>query len=170
MDRSRRCLLVVLGTACLGAGQAAGQLPDLVPEGYPNRSVYIEAGGLPAFEGGPFSVNVEQRLVRQAYLRLGAFYGQVDGVMSLKVPILLNYVTPGRSHNLELGGGVRWDVFGADSDDVSLAATIAYRYHELPGRALVRAGLNFDIRTLTGGASDAWTFGPWPSLSVGLGF
>jgi hypothetical protein len=170
MDRLTRCLLLVLGTAGVGAGQAAGQLPETMPDGYPNRTVYIEAGGLPAFEGGPFSVNVEQRLIRQAYLRVGAFYGQVDGIMSMKVPVLLNYVTPGRAHNLELGGGVRWDAFGASSDDVSLAATIAYRYHELPGRAVVRAGLNFDLYSLSGGTSDAWTFGPWPSLSVGLGF
>ncbi|NJD11695.1 MAG: hypothetical protein FIB01_15085 [Gemmatimonadetes bacterium] len=89
--------------------------------------------------------------------------------MTTKLPILLSYVTPGATHNLEVGAGVRWDVAGASSDEVSLAATVGYRYLELPGSALLRAGLNFDIHSLSGG-SDAWRFGPWPSLSIGFAF
>jgi hypothetical protein len=89
--------------------------------------------------------------------------------MTMKVPILLNVVAPGSVHNVELGGGIRWDVFGASSDDVRLAATIGYRFQELPGGSLLRAGLNFDLRSLSGG-STAWKLAPWPSLSIGFGF
>jgi len=169
MNRLRRILLVALGTVCAGAGNVTGQEQQPDRAGYPPRSIYIEAGGLPAFEGGPFSVNLEQRVLPSTYLRAGVFYGQVDGEMTMKLPILLNFVAPGSLHNLEFGAGVRWDVLGASSDDVRLAATIGYRYQEIPGGSLLRAGLNFDLHSLSGG-SGAWKFGPWPSLSIGFGF
>lgn len=169
MPGMRLTLVVALATICTGSG-AAGQEPAPVRTGIPPRAIYIEAGGLPAFESGPYTLNFEQRLLPRTYLRLGIFYGPIDSEMTTKVPILLEYVTPGAVHNLEVGAGVRWDVSGVSSDEVSLGATIGYRYHELPGNALLRAGLNFDLHSLSGGDSDAWKFGPWPSLSIGFGF
>jgi hypothetical protein len=164
----RSCLLaiVTLGT---GAIVAHAQEPAPADVKYPPRAIYIEAGGLPAFEAAPYSLNVEQRLLPHSFLRLGAFYGPVNSELTLKLPILLNVVVPQASHNLEVGAGVRWDVFGAESEDVRLGATVGYRYQELPGHSVVRAGLAFELHDLSGD-SDAWTFRPWPFLSIGLAF
>jgi hypothetical protein len=62
-----------LAALCAGAGGIAGQEPQVARAGFPPRSVYIEAGGLPAFEGGPFTVNVEQRVLPHTNLRAGVF-------------------------------------------------------------------------------------------------
>jgi len=168
MQWLKRSLLVALGALGVGAGAAIGQQTEPDSATYPAHSVYMEAGGLPAFDGAPFSVNVEQRILPRTYLRVGVFYGPVDTDMRLKLPILLNYVTPGSVHNFDVGAGVRWDAVDVESE-VHLAATIGYRYQELPRGALLRVGLNFDLRNLSGG-SDAWTFGPWPSISAGFAF
>jgi hypothetical protein len=169
MSRLRSTLLVTGGLFATCTGLASGQEPLPVHAGRPPHSVYIEAGGLPAFEGGPFTVNIEQRLLPATFLRAGTFLGQVDGVFTIKVPVLLNLVLPNATHNLELGAGIRWDAVGASSDDLRLASTIGYRYQELPGNSLLRAGLSFDLRSLRY-EDDAWKFGPWPYLAVGLSF
>jgi hypothetical protein len=161
-------LILLAGAPGLGAGLVSAQ-EAAAPVAQPSHAVYLEAGGLPAFEGGPYSVNVEQRLILGTRLRVGAYYGPLDGQMALKLPILLNYVSRGSQHGFELGGGVRWDVAGADDPDVRLAAIVGYRYQELPGVSLVRAGLSFDLRDLSGG-SDAWKLAPWPYVSIGFGF
>lgn len=169
MLRVRRSGLQAFVILFAATSAAAGQEPQPAETHYPAHSIYLEAGGVPAFDYGPYSLNVEQRLLPRTFLRVGAFVGPVDELMTVMLPIMMNFVTPGRQHNLELGAGIRWDVAGATSDEVRLAATIGYRYQELPGSAQVRAGLNFDLHSLNGG-SDAWTFGPWPSLSIGFGF
>lgn len=170
MQPLRRTLLVAFGFACVVPGEATGQ-ELLAPErpSFPPRAVYIEAGGLPAFEGGPFTINIEQRLVRNAYLRAGTFLGQVDGRFTVKVPVLVNLVAPGALHNLELGAGIRWDAVGASSDDIRLASTVGYRFQELSGGALLRAGLSFDLRSVRW-KDDTWDFSPWPYLAIGIAF
>jgi len=163
-------ILLLAGVAAPGFGASlVGAQEAAIPDTRPSHAVYLEAGGLPAFEGGPFTVNVEQRLILHTHLRVGAYFAPLDGQMALKLPVLLNYVSQSSQHGFEFGGGVRWDVAGADEQDVRLAAIAGYRYQELPRGSLVRAGLSFDLRDLSGG-SDAWKLAPWPYLSIGFGF
>src|SRR5512147_2444256 len=82
MERSGRIAITALGFVLAGAG--AGSAQESPPADYPARSIYVEAGGLPAFEGAPYSLSVEQRLIPRTYLRVGVFVGPVDAQMTMK--------------------------------------------------------------------------------------
>ncbi|NBB86662.1 MAG: hypothetical protein GVY12_10675 [Bacteroidetes bacterium] len=128
--------------------------------------------------GGLYSLNYERRFARRWALRVGfsAYSGEPeafedDYVTLVLVPVMVNALLPGGTHNLELGAGPVLGYAGARSQDYgslngvgigNFSANIAYRYQPTSGGFSFRAGIlpNYSGDTVL----------IWPSLSMGYTF
>lgn len=136
---------------------ATGSEPPARATGERSYAAYVEAGGIAAFEGGAWTVNLERRLQAGTFLRVGAFYGVVDEEQTLLLPVLVNLLTTDPPHFFELGGGVLWKAIDV-SRGVRPAFAVGYRYQRRP---LFRIGVVFDPDD---------TAYPWPYAAVGFNF
>lgn len=173
--RSRRWVLPVLVLPSLLPGIVHAQVAGEPPADLSRSTAYVEVGGLPAFEGGAYTINYELRVLRRAYARLGVFAGAeetFDGASpqsdrKILVPLMLNVLLTGERHHLEAGAGTRVDIL-PEGWEARAAAAFGYRFQP-PGKGLVvRAGLAFDLGEIPSGSD--WTLYPWPSLSLGYSF
>ena len=128
----------------------------------PLHALHVEAGGLPAFEGGYGTANYERRVLGRTYARAGLFVGSVDDQRTVVIPLMLNALFGARRSFLEVGGGL-W--LAADDDfSTRLAATVGYRWQAALRGPLFRLGLAFDL------GPGGWTLYPWPAASLGWAF
>lgn len=126
--------------------------------------------------GGLYSLNYERRFAKQWTARIGfsAYSGESelrtnDSVTLVLVPVMINVLLPGGSHNLELGAGPVFGYASARSDEFgelsgagigNVSANIAYRYQPVDGGFTFRAGL---LPNYSGETTNLW-------LSLGLGY
>jgi hypothetical protein len=174
------CTLLVVGGALLAPAPAAAQRAGA-------NSIFAELLG----NGGAYSINYDRRLgTGGASVRVGVsqwattgdFFGGVSDQRKefLTVPVLLNALTGGGTHHLELGAGVllgsrtvtRSAIGTTDrSAIVSATGTLGYR-RQRPGRGWVfRAG--FTPSYGFGNEDEAYPdkgFFPSVGLSVGYSF
>lgn len=126
--------------------------------------------------GGLYSLNYERRFARRWTARVGFSALSVqpqdaadESITLVLLPVMVNGLVPGGTHNLELGAGpvfgfasVKTDEYGA-LDGLGVAnfsANIAYRYHPPSGGFSFRAGL---LPNYSGDSVNLW-------LAFGVGY
>lgn len=128
--------------------------------------------------GGLYSLNYERRFSLQWAVRVGFFayndepkVREDDYVTLVLVPVMVNALLPGGTHNLELGAGPVLGYAGARSQDYgslngvgigNFLANTAYRYQPTSGGFSFRAGI------LPNYSGDSVLI--WPPLSLGYTF
>ncbi|MDX9847693.1 MAG: hypothetical protein RBT74_11990 [Tenuifilaceae bacterium] len=132
----------------------------------PLTSVYVELGGR-----FTFSLNVDFRKEENFAICLGSAYWFDDQEykQSLFVPHVMLYYLKGKTHSLELGGGMGTFLstyHGLAS--IMLYGNIGYRYQRKRG-LIFRAGFTPWISIPIENRSKFWIT-PWAGISVGYSF